>query len=63
MKKYEVFVDVSYDDWETINVETYIVEAKDAEEANRLASTRAEGDFETYYVWEVLEDDILEEEF
>lgn len=58
MNKYQVFIDVAQDDeWENIEVETEVVEAKTPQEAEERVMMRYSDSGVDFYVWEVTEED------
>lgn len=63
MKKYQIFIDIPIDDdWEDIEVESIVVEAFNCNDAFMKATREAQELYEDFYVWEVTEDDILDDE-
>lgn len=66
MNKYEVCVDYTNDNWETIQVTSFEVEANNCEDAREKAHDVAIKELEVHkndiYVWEVNEDDKIMEE-
>lgn len=65
MSKYQVFVDIPDEEtgWEDISVLDFIIEAKTPEQARELGAVETEkaGHYD-YYVWEVSNEDIIEDE-
>lgn len=62
MKTYDYFVDIMDTQGEVIRIHTGTIDAKDAQQANRLA----EKEFELknplpndYYIWEITEEDAI----
>jgi hypothetical protein len=61
--KYQAMVDIPVDDdWENIDVVSYIVSGDTPEEARDNASIEAQKEYDDFYVWEISEDDIIEDE-
>lgn len=61
MKKYQVFVDISDDNSEDIDVVDWTIEAENTDEAEEKAFIKAKKQYpdKIIYVWQVLSEDIV----
>lgn len=63
MNTYQVYADISADDqWEDISVESILVNASNCKEAKELAYKQLEPIEDHFYIWDVTEDDKVEDE-
>lgn len=61
--KYQVFVDIPLDEeWEECEVETLIIEADSPDEAMEKVDVEMVKTHENFYIWQVTNDDIIEED-
>jgi hypothetical protein len=61
--KYQAFVDIPVDnDWENIEVVDYIVSGNNPEEARDNAAKEAQKEYDDFYVWEISDEDLIQDE-
>lgn len=61
MKKYQCFIDVENDECDIIAVDSLTIQAFNPDDAYLLATEIAQKRYKNFYVWEITNDDLIEE--